>query len=410
MTHATPQRKTAAAAPEGASSAAPATTPAPGTSSAVPALDLPDDLGVMVCGHGSRDTGAVREFNALVDRLRDRLPGTPVESGFLEFARPMIREGFNSLMESNPKRVVALPGMLFAAGHVKNDLPWEINSYAAEAGKDKVQIEFGRELGIDPKLLKAARARIEEAEAAHLAEGGSAVPREETLLVVVGRGTNDSDANSNVTKVARMLWEGMGFGWAEVCYSGVAHPLVPTGLRHAARLGYKRIVVFPYFLFTGVLVRRIYDQTDEIAAEFPDLTFLKAPYLNDHPAVVDSFLDRIQDVLMGQTAMNCSLCKYREQIIGYEGDVGAIQAGHHHHVRGVGTDEDHHHGHHHGHGHGHTHGHGHDHSHGHHHGHSHDHSHDHGHGHNDVKSTPQPDAEADAKDLHCVPGVGLPPE
>ena len=71
------------------------------------------------------------------------------------------------------------------------------------------------------------------------------------MLVVVGRGTSDSDANSNVNKVMRMLWEGFGFGWGEVCYSGVTFPLVEPGLRHAARLGYRRIVVFPYFLFTG---------------------------------------------------------------------------------------------------------------------------------------------------------------
>jgi sirohydrochlorin cobaltochelatase len=39
--------------------------------------------------------------------------------------------------------------------------------------------------------------------------------------------------------------------------------------------------------------------------------------------------------------MNCQLCKYRTQIIGYESDAGAPQAGHHHHVRGIGTDGDH---------------------------------------------------------------------
>ena len=88
------------------------------------------------------------------------------------------------------------------------------------------------------------------------------MPRAETLLVVVGRGTSDPDANSNVAKVTRMLWEGMGFGWAEMGYSGVTFPLVGPALEHAAKLGYRRIVVFPYFLFTGVLVKRIYDTTD----------------------------------------------------------------------------------------------------------------------------------------------------
>jgi sirohydrochlorin cobaltochelatase len=40
------------------------------------------------------------------------------------------------------------------------------------------------------------------------------VPLHETLLMVVGRGASDPDANSNVAKVMRMLWEGFGFGWA----------------------------------------------------------------------------------------------------------------------------------------------------------------------------------------------------
>src|SRR3546814_8255609 len=113
-------------------------------------------------------------------------------------------------------------------------------------------IDYGRELAIDPKLLKAAAARIEEA----LAAAGGDVPRHETLLVVVGRGASDPDANSNIAKVMRLLWEGFGFGWGETCYSGVTFPLVEPGLEHAARLGYKRLVVFPYFLFTGILVQR----------------------------------------------------------------------------------------------------------------------------------------------------------
>jgi sirohydrochlorin cobaltochelatase len=169
--------------------------------------------------------------------------------------------------------------------------------------------------------------------------------------MVVGRGTNDPDANSNVSKVARMLWEGMGFGWAEVSYSGVAYPLVDAGLKNAVKLGYRRIIVFPYFLFTGILVRRIYDWADEAAAAHPEVEILKASYLNDHELLIDTFVERVEEALEGDNAMNCQLCKYREQIIGYEGDVGAAQVGHHHHVRGIGTDgEDaHDHGHHHHH-------------------------------------------------------------
>jgi sirohydrochlorin cobaltochelatase len=159
----------------------------------------------------------------------------------------------------------------------------------------------------------------------------------------VGRGTNDPDANSNISKIARMLWEGMGMGWAEVAFSGVAHPRVDAALTRAAGLGFRRIVVFPYFLFTGVLVKRIYAQTDEVAGLFPEIEFVKALYLHDHEGVLDAFCDRVSELGEAQPAMNCQLCKYRTQIIGYENDAGAPQAGHHHHVRGIGTGDHHHH-------------------------------------------------------------------
>ncbi|MDH3658544.1 MAG: sirohydrochlorin chelatase [Alphaproteobacteria bacterium] len=301
-------------------------------------------LGVMVCGHGSRDVGAVDEFNQLVTDIAGRLPHLPVESGFLEFAHPVIRDGLDSLRNQGVDHILAVPGMLFAAGHVKNDVPSVLNQYAHDHG---VKIAFGRDLGIDPKLLKAARIRIDQA----LSAVSEDIPRDQTLLAVIGRGTSDPDANGNVSKLARMLWEGTGVGWTEVGYSGVAHPRVDAVLERASRLGFKRILVFPYFLFTGVLVRRIYDQTDEVAARHPEIDFIKAGYLNNQPLVVDAFVERIEGIQRGDVDMNCLLCKYREQIIGHEGAVGAPQEGHHHHVEGIGTDGHHHH--HHGHGHHH---------------------------------------------------------
>lgn len=303
-----------------------------------------EKLGVMVCGHGSRDETAVAEFARLAATLKTRLAACPVEYGYLEFATPIIRTGLDALRARGVSRVLAVPGMLFAAGHAKNDIPSVLNAYAA--GHDGLTIDYGRELGLDTRLMRAAGARIEEA----LAAAGADVARADTLLVVVGRGASDPDANSNVAKVTRMLWEGFGFGWAETAYSGVTFPLVEPALEKAARLGFRRIVVFPYFLFTGVLVKRIYEHTDRVAARHPGIGFVKAPYLNDHPLVVETFLARVEETLAGDTAMNCALCKYREQVLGFEAEVGLPQASHHHHVEGVGTG-----GHHHGHGHKHGH-------------------------------------------------------
>ncbi|HEX6443399.1 MAG TPA: sirohydrochlorin chelatase [Stellaceae bacterium] len=304
------------------------------------------ETAVLLCGHGSRDPDAVGEFEmaaaALRARLADLAPGGDFATGYLEFARPTIQEGLASLAERGARQIFAIPGMLFAASHVKNDLPWEMNSFvAAHSG---VEVRLGRDLGIDPKLLRAAAERIATA-----APGD----RSESVLVVVGRGTNDPDANSNVSKLARMLWEGLGFGWAEAAFSGVAHPRVDAALDRAARLGFRRITVFPYFLFTGVLVKRIYAQTDAAAARFPEIDFAKAPYLRDHPQVIETFAERVAEFAAGEPKMNCQLCKYRTRIVGYEHDAGAPQQAHHHHVRGGA--HDHGHDHHHAHDHPHPH-------------------------------------------------------
>ena len=153
-------------------------------------------IGVMVCGHGSRDVAAVAEFHRLVRKLGARLPEHPLEGGFLEFARPIISEGLDRLRERGVDHVLAVPGMLFAAGHVKNDVPSVLNAYAAEHG---MRVDFGCDLGIDPKLLRAARDRIEMA----LASAAGSAPHEATLLAVIAliEAANDSRASGEFVDV-----------------------------------------------------------------------------------------------------------------------------------------------------------------------------------------------------------------
>jgi sirohydrochlorin cobaltochelatase len=285
-------------------------------------------LGVLICGHGSRNRLAVEEFAQMVEKLRPKLAPMPVEHGYLEFAQPILREGLDSLRQQGVTKVLAIPAMLFAAGHAKNDIPSVLNTYTAETG---LPIDYGRELGVDRLMVAAAGARVQEA----LDRASNDIPISETLLVVVGRGSSDPDANSNVAKVTRMLVEGFGFGWGETVYSGVTFPLVDPGLRHVVRLGFRRIVVAPYFLFSGVLVSRIRQHTDLVAADYPDVEFLSSGYLGQHSMVVDTFRERVDEVLRGDTAMNCSLCKYRSQVLGFEQDVGRAQESHHHHVEGL---------------------------------------------------------------------------
>ena len=80
-------------------------------------------MGVMLCGHGSRNRLAVAEFAELAQGLQALLPEVPVEYGYLEFARPILRDGLEALRARGVSHVLAVPAMLFAAGHAKNDIP-----------------------------------------------------------------------------------------------------------------------------------------------------------------------------------------------------------------------------------------------------------------------------------------------
>jgi sirohydrochlorin cobaltochelatase len=299
---------------------------------------------ILIAGHGSRDVEGTAEFHQLVELFAHRDPSRIVECGFLEFAKPVIQEGIDRCVERGANIVTVLPGMLMAAGHAKNDMPSEVHE--ARKRYPNIAFHYGRHLHLHANIIQLCTMKIAEVES-------SAAPmeRQDTLLLVVGRGSSDPDANADVQKLARLLWEGMGFGWAAACYIGVTTPLLTEALARCHRLGFKRIIVFPFFLFTGILEKRIRRLTLEFAADHLDTEFLCADYLNAHSLLLDVFVERSEEAVQGSPNMNCELCKYRVQLPGFEEAVGQPQYGHHHHVRGAGQDGDghHHHGHHHPH-------------------------------------------------------------
>ena len=286
------------------------------------------DYAIVLAGHGSRDPDGLREFEQLIALMRERIGAHRLQHGYLEFARPTIVEAVQATIEAGARRVVMVPVLLFAATHAKNDMPSELQ--ALQQAFPDVEISFGAAMDLHPRLLRLAQQRIVEAEA----KAEQHIQRADTCLVVVGRGTSDPDANSEISKLCRMLEEGMGFGASFVCYSGTARPLVADGLRTAARLGYPRMIVMPFMLFDGILVKRIYAAADTLAARHPEIEVLTTHYMGVHSDLVEVFLERAEEGVYGRAHMNCSLCKYRVQIVGFERQVGEPQQPHHLPVRG----------------------------------------------------------------------------
>ena len=322
---------------------------------------LPADAGVLICGHGSRARIAEQEFGLLAAGLRSRFPTLKIEYGFLEYSAPNIHMALDRLVDQGVNKIYAVPGMLFLATHAKNDIPSVLTTY--REARPGLEIEYGNELGLHEEMIAAFQARILDA------LGYDDIPETgalyDTLLVTVGRGTSVATANAEAAKLCRIVCENLGFGWAETVYSGVTFPSVGRGLEMALKLGYRRVVVAPYFLFGGRLIDRIYGYVDKVAAENPDVAFFKADYLRDQAHVIDTFIARIEECVTGNGGRPGLMQDFQERLARGEVEV------HHHHAEyrpeasGDGHAGHHHHDHDHAHGHGHDHGHSH--AHGHHH-------------------------------------------
>ena len=326
---------------------------------------LPDDAGVLICGHGSRSKLAEKEFGLLAEGLSKRFPQLKVAHGFLEYSAPNMHMALDSLVEQGVKKIYAVPGMLFAATHAQNDIPSVLTTYQEK--HPGLEIEYGQELGLHDEMIQAFQSRILEAMGLDHVHDGDLY---DTMLVVVGRGTSVTNANAEAAKLTRIVCENMGFGWSETVYSGVTYPSVGRGLEMAVKLGFKKIVVAPYFLFGGKLIGRIHAYVDKVAAENPDVQFMKATYLRDQEHVINTFIERIQETMVPPKQNLGLMQSFKERLARGEVDV------HHHHAefQPEGADkhnDDHSHSHSHGHNDSHSHGHSHSHGDSHSHGHSH---------------------------------------
>ncbi|RLP95812.1 uroporphyrinogen-III C-methyltransferase [Micromonospora sp. BL4] len=304
--------------------------------------------GLVIVGHGTRSAAGVEQFAALVERVRRRAAGAigDVEAGFIELSRPPLTDAVGALVARGHRALVALPLVLTAAGHGKGDIP-------AAMGREQqrhpgLSYRYGRPLGPHPLLHDALEQRIDAALAG--------ADRAGTWVALIGRGSTDPDANAEVAKVARLLWEGRGYAGVEPGFISLAEPSVPAVLDRLRRLGARRIVVAPYFLFAGVLPDRITAQAAEFASAHPDLDVRVADLIGDCDALADLVLQRYAEALGGDIRMNCDTCAYRVLMPGFADKVGRPQRPHDHPDDPVGGHHHHHHGHDHQHDHQHDHG------------------------------------------------------
>lgn len=283
-----------------------------------------EDPALLLVGHGSRSPAGVAAYWDFAAAVRAAAPALRLGCGFIELAPPGLDRAIDELVAAGANRVVAVPLVLLGAGHMKNDGPAALAR--ARGRHPGVQFSYARALGIHPAPLEVARSRI----------GATAAgwPREGSAVVTVSRGSSDPDANADLYKVGRLLWDS---GQAEIvlpAFVSLASPSVPEAMEQCRRWGATRIAVVPYFLFTGVLVDRIGHQAAAWAADHPGVEVRIGKEMGADRRLVDLVLERYREAMSGDVRMNCDCCAYRVALPGYGDRVGAPLVvhshGHHH--------------------------------------------------------------------------------
>jgi len=274
---------------------------------------------LLLAAHGTTDQAGVDAFAALAGRVAKLAAagGTRVAGGFIELSAPALRDAVSSLVNGHPAAMVAVPLMLSAAGHAKGDIPAAL---AREGTRHPgLTWTYARPLGPHPDLISLLDKRV-------AAVGGHTPP----AVLLVGRGSTDPDANADVVKTARLLWEGRDYPLAETAFVSLARPDVAEGLERCRLLGARRIVVARYFLFPGVLPDRVAEQAAAYAAAHPELDIACTDVLGDCDEIAALVWERYREALAGDIRMNCDVCVYRIAMPGFEHRVGEPQHPHDH--------------------------------------------------------------------------------
>jgi sirohydrochlorin cobaltochelatase len=258
-------------------------------------------------GHGTKDADGKQAFLDFVDAYQALDRSRPVIPCFLELTEPLMSAGIERCVAEGFTEITVLPILLFAARHTKFDVTNELDRLRGRY--PFLKFHYGRHFGNTPLILDLWRSRLAQLDTPEANPEG--IKREDTVLLIVGRGSSDPDANSDVYKFSRLLWEGSNYLTVETCFIGITHPRLEEGFRRARLYQPQRLIVLPHFLFTGALVKKIFAISAQQQEQYLDTPITTLPEIGFTPELFAIAREREIETQQEQTQMNCEMCKFR---------------------------------------------------------------------------------------------------
>lgn len=247
--------------------------------------------GVLVIGHGTADPVGAAETRQVAATVASLLPGTPVELGYLEVIAPTIDTAVARLAAAGCDHLVAAPLLLFTAGHATRDVP---EAVAAAAAAHAMSVRQTDAFGEIDEVVELSWIRRRDA-VARLAMRAD----EETTLVVIGRGSSDPAAASQLRSFVEASFARESAHRPrrlELGFVAAARPRMDDAIDAAcdpADLGVRRIIVQPHLLFRGHVEDQVADAVARGRARRPDLEWVQAARLGADPLVAKAIVRRI---------------------------------------------------------------------------------------------------------------------
>ncbi|QGJ71434.1 Sirohydrochlorin cobaltochelatase [Planctomycetales bacterium 10988] len=250
---------------------------------------------LLLIGHGTRDPAGVQEFLKVSRMVAELETERLVEPCFLELAEPSIEAAVEVLLKQEVQEITAIPLLLFAAGHAKEDIPEALME--ATKSSPELQVRQTSPFFTHPKLLELSALRYREA----LERKGKAdISPEATLIVFIGRGSKDPLAYDNMVAFAKARRELTPAGEIEVGFVALTEPKLAATLEWAATTNFRRVVVQPHFLFPGLLPIRVIEETEAIIASLPasireQQEWIVTEILGAHPLLAEVIVGKARE-------------------------------------------------------------------------------------------------------------------